>query len=100
MKWLKGFRDEQENIEDVKHGSFFHTKYIFKWVNSSDLMSLRMHKPNFTRSTFIGACDLVPFAFHLFPKVKSALKQTRFQTTQVVKEKQLTVENFLYCFEQ
>ncbi|GFU50285.1 transposable element Tcb2 transposase [Trichonephila clavipes] len=49
--------------------------------------------------------NLVPFGFCLFPKVKSALKTTRFQSVEAVKEKvprapkQLT-QDFQHCFEQ
>lgn len=50
--------------------------------------------------------DLAPCDFFLFPKVKSALKGTRFQTVEAVKEKavrvmkELTEEDFQHCFRQ
>jgi hypothetical protein len=50
--------------------------------------------------------DLAPCDFYLFPKVKSALKGTRFETVEAVKEKaarimkELTEEDFQYCLEQ
>lgn len=48
--------------------------------------------------------DLAPCDFYLFPKVKSALKGTRFETVEAVKEKaasvmnELTEEDFQHCF--
>jgi len=50
--------------------------------------------------------DLAPCDFYLFPKVKSALKGTKFQTVQDVKEKaarvmkELTEEDLQHCFRQ
>lgn len=50
--------------------------------------------------------DLAPCDFYLFPKVKSALKGTRFQSVEAVKEKaaqvlkELTEEDFRHCFAQ
>jgi len=50
--------------------------------------------------------DRAPCDFYLFPKVKSALKGTRFKTVEDVKEKaarvmkELTEEGFQHCFRQ
>ena len=50
--------------------------------------------------------DLAPCDFYLFPKVKSALKGTRFESVKAVNEKvarvlkKLTKEDFQHCFEQ
>lgn len=50
--------------------------------------------------------DLAPCDFYLFPKVKSALKGTRFESVEAVKEKaarvlkELTEKDFQHCFEQ
>ena len=50
--------------------------------------------------------DLAPCDFYLFPKVKSALKRTRFESVEAVKEKvarvlkELREEDFQHCFEQ
>ncbi|GFV50045.1 protein GVQW3 [Trichonephila clavipes] len=50
--------------------------------------------------------DLAPCDFHLFPKVKSALKGTRFESVEAVKEKaarvlkELTKDDFQHCFQQ
>ena len=50
--------------------------------------------------------DLAPCDFYLFPKVKSALKGTRFESIEAVKKraarvlKELTEEDFQHCFEQ
>ena len=50
--------------------------------------------------------DLAPCDFFLFPKVKSALKGTRFETVEAVKEKAtetmntLTEDDFKHCYEQ
>ena len=50
--------------------------------------------------------DLAPCDFYLFPKVKSALKGTRFESVEAVKEKaarvlkELTEEDFQHCFKQ
>ena len=50
--------------------------------------------------------DLAPCDFYLFPKVKSALKGTRFESVEAVKEKaarvlkELKEQNFQHCFEQ
>lgn len=50
--------------------------------------------------------DLAPCDFYLFPKVKSALKGTRFESVEAVKEKAaellkgLTEIDFQHCFEQ
>ena len=50
---------------------------------------------------FAGSCD-----FYLFPKVKSTLKETRFESVEAVKEKaarvlkELTEEDFQHCFKQ
>lgn len=50
--------------------------------------------------------DLAPCDFFLFPKVKSALKGTRFETVEAVKAKAAEIMNglsendFQHCFEQ
>ncbi|GFW99473.1 putative mariner transposase [Trichonephila clavipes] len=50
--------------------------------------------------------DLAPCDFCLFPKVKSALKGTRFESVEAVKEKaagvlkELTKDDFQHCFQQ
>ncbi|GFX72738.1 putative mariner transposase [Trichonephila clavipes] len=50
--------------------------------------------------------DLAPCDFYLFPKVKSALKGTRFESVEAVKEKaarvlkELTKDDFQHCFQQ
>lgn len=50
--------------------------------------------------------DLATCDFYLFPKVKSALKGTKIESVEAVKEKaarvlkELTEENFHHCFEQ
>ncbi|GFV00358.1 mariner Mos1 transposase [Trichonephila clavipes] len=50
--------------------------------------------------------DLASCDFYLFPKVKSALKRTRFESVEAVKEKaarvlkELTKNDFQHCFEQ
>jgi len=47
--------------------------------------------------------DLVPCDFYLFPGVKSALKDTRFESVEVVKEKEERVLKELTedeCFQQ
>lgn len=50
--------------------------------------------------------DLAPCGFYLFHKVKSALKGTRFQSVEAVKEKaarvmkKLTEKDFQHCFKQ
>ena len=50
--------------------------------------------------------DLAPCHFYLFPKVKCALKGTRFETVEAVKEKsgrvmnEVTEEDFQDCFKQ
>jgi hypothetical protein len=50
--------------------------------------------------------DLAPCDFFFFPKIKSALKGTRFESTKEVKRKSaellnaLTKEEFQHCFEQ
>ena len=54
----------------------------------------------------IPVLDLAPSDFYLFLKVKSALKVTRFQSVEAVKEKaarvmkELTEEDFQHCFHQ
>ncbi|VVC44527.1 Transposase, type 1 [Cinara cedri] len=50
--------------------------------------------------------DLAPCDFFLFPKIKSALKGTRFESMEAVKQKTaellkaLTKEDFQHCFDQ
>ena len=50
--------------------------------------------------------DLAPCDFYLFPKIKSALKGTRFESMEEVKRKSaellngLTKTDFQHCFEQ
>ncbi|VVC45839.1 Transposase, type 1 [Cinara cedri] len=50
--------------------------------------------------------DLAPCDFFLFPKIKSALKGTRFESMEAVKQKTaellkaLTEEDFQHCFDQ
>lgn len=50
--------------------------------------------------------DLAPSDYFLYPKIKSALKGTRFKTTEEMKQKSaellntLTKEDFQYCFTQ
>ncbi|GFX06033.1 putative mariner transposase [Trichonephila clavipes] len=50
--------------------------------------------------------DLAPGDFYLFPKVKPALKGTRFESVEAVKEKEarvlkeLTKDDFQHCFPQ
>ncbi|GFY06657.1 FLJ37770-like protein [Trichonephila clavipes] len=50
--------------------------------------------------------DLASYDFYMFPKVKSALKRTRFESVEGVKEKasrvlkELTKDDFQHCFEQ
>ncbi|GFV65607.1 putative mariner transposase [Trichonephila clavipes] len=50
--------------------------------------------------------DLASCDFYLFPKVKSALKGTRFESVEAVKEKaasvlkELTKDDFQHCFQQ
>ncbi|GFT39249.1 putative mariner transposase [Trichonephila clavipes] len=50
--------------------------------------------------------DLAPSDFFLFPKIKSALKGTRFESMEAVKQKTaellkaLTKEDFQHCFDQ
>ncbi|GFU82523.1 putative mariner transposase [Trichonephila clavipes] len=50
--------------------------------------------------------DLAPCEFYLFPKGKSALKGTRFESVEAVKEKaarvlkELTKDGFQHCFQQ
>ncbi|GFS83246.1 putative mariner transposase [Trichonephila clavipes] len=50
--------------------------------------------------------DLAPCDFYLFPKVKFALKGTRFESVEAVKEKEarvlkeVTKDDFQHCFQQ
>ncbi len=50
--------------------------------------------------------DIAPYGFFLFPKIMSALKETRFELVEEVKQKLaellhvLTKEDFQYCFDQ
>nr|CAH7723476.1 unnamed protein product [Callosobruchus chinensis] len=50
--------------------------------------------------------DLAPCDFYLFPKIKSSLKGTRFESVEDVKEKtadllkRLTLHDMQHCFEQ
>ncbi|GFX89523.1 mariner Mos1 transposase [Trichonephila clavipes] len=50
--------------------------------------------------------DLAPCDFYLFPKVKSPLKGTRFESEEAVKKKaarvlkELTKDDFQHCFQQ
>jgi len=48
--------------------------------------------------------DLAPCDFFLLPKIKSALKRTRFESMEEVKRKSaellLTKEDFQHCFDQ
>ncbi|KAJ8951164.1 hypothetical protein NQ318_021608 [Aromia moschata] len=70
-----------------------------------------MHQPillclHYCIGTSTISPDLAPCDFFLFPKVKSALKGTRFESVEVVKAKatevlnQLTEADFQHCFQQ
>ena len=55
---------------------------------------------------FSNGSDLAPCDFYLVPKVKFALKGTRFESVKAVQEKaasvvkELTQDDFQHCFKQ
>ncbi|KAG5309233.1 GVQW3 protein, partial [Acromyrmex insinuator] len=85
FEWFKHFQDGREDVEKSSGIVYLH------WVPEN-------HPPY--------SSDLAPYDFYLFPKVKSALKGTRFESVEAVKEKaarvlkELTEEDFQHCFKQ
>ncbi|GFV01538.1 protein GVQW3 [Trichonephila clavipes] len=84
----------------------------------TDILDVIKNDPNLLEKRFLAkhsipvlehppySPDLAPCDFYLFPKVKSALKGTRFESVEAVKEnaagvlKELTKDDFQHCFQQ
>lgn len=113
---------DKECVRQILHDTFEMKKVCAKMVPKNltlDQMEARKNicadtlnhienDPNFLERviTCDYSPDVAPCDFYLFPKVKSALKGTRFQSVEAVQRKaaavmkELTQNDFKHCFEQ
>ncbi|EGI66262.1 FLJ37770-like protein [Acromyrmex echinatior] len=103
---------DKECVRQILHNNFNMKKVCAKMVPKILTFEQQEARKNLSKYSISVldhppySPDLAPCDFYLFPKVKSALKGTRFESVEAVKEKaarvlkELTEEDFQHCFKQ
>ncbi|KAG5320522.1 MOS1T transposase, partial [Acromyrmex heyeri] len=113
FEWYKRFSEGRESTEDDQRPGrpVSVSTSILHQDNAPAHNALSVKRYLATRGTPVlehapYSPDLAPCDFFLFPKIKSALKGTRFESMEEVKRKSaellnaLTKEDFQHCFDQ
>ncbi|EGI61189.1 FLJ37770-like protein [Acromyrmex echinatior] len=95
---------DKECVRQILHNNFNMKKVCAEMVPKILTFEQQEARKNLLLDHPPYSSDLAPCDFYLFPKVKSALKGTRFESVEAVKEKaarvlkELTEEDFQHCF--